>query len=126
MDELSRINSPDVYPPIDLVPLLKYLPAKLALWHAPARAVERVRRQTNKELYENVLKKMQKDHTEPEWKCWTEWAMFRQCLSLSLPERAQMLKDNFLAATGELQKYEVDLAERGNKQRMRELRARLS
>ncbi len=35
-----------------------------------------------------------------------------------------MLKDNFLADTGELQKYEVDLAE-SDKQRLRELRASL-
>ncbi|KAF9010881.1 cytochrome P450 [Hymenopellis radicata] len=85
MDEISRINSPGVYPPIDLIPILKYLPAKLVPWHAPARAVERVRRRINEELYDNVLKKMRKDESEleaePEWKCWTEW-MIETCPEL--------------------------------------------
>ncbi|KAF9030595.1 cytochrome P450 [Hymenopellis radicata] len=48
-----------------------------------------------------------------------------ECSITPRPERAQMLKENFFAATGELQKYEIDLEE-SDKQRLRELRARLS
>ncbi|KAF9032813.1 cytochrome P450 [Hymenopellis radicata] len=41
--EVSRIMSPGSYPPIDLIPVLKYLPEWLAPWHSATRAVKKER-----------------------------------------------------------------------------------
>ncbi len=73
-----HVISPGVYPPIDLMPVLKYLPACFAPWQSASRAIYDDRLQLQQRLYEEVetradRKKRAGLNDEMETDCFIDW-----------------------------------------------------
>ncbi len=73
-----HVISPGVYPPIDLMPILKYLPACFAPWQSASRAIYDDRLQLQQRLYEEVETRADRKrwtglNDETETDCFIDW-----------------------------------------------------
>ncbi|KAF9032832.1 cytochrome P450 [Hymenopellis radicata] len=60
MAQLEHILSPGVFPPIDLIPVLKFIPKRLAPWIPAARALQKERELIHRKMYADVQRRSQK------------------------------------------------------------------
>ncbi|KAF9018494.1 cytochrome P450 [Hymenopellis radicata] len=72
VDAAVRIVSPGVYPPIDLLPILKYLPEYLAPWISECRSVLNERLSLHRRLFEESKSRRQ-ELNDLEGLCFMDW-----------------------------------------------------
>ncbi|KAF9463700.1 cytochrome P450 [Collybia nuda] len=73
IDGVIRLISPGTYPPVDIIPILKYLPEWLAPWKAVGRDLKARRARYYQGLYRQAMENSRRGELTNRVQCFVEW-----------------------------------------------------